>query len=71
MPEMTGVQLTQEIRRISDTIPVILCTGYSETVTEQSASYYGITGFLMKPVNVYDLAKLINTVLPKRIAQRQ
>lgn len=69
MPEMTGVQLTKEIRRISNTIPVILCTGYSETVTEQSTSYYGITGFLMKPVNVYDLAKLINTVLPKKIAK--
>ncbi|WP_319585491.1 PAS domain S-box protein [uncultured Desulfobulbus sp.] len=66
MPEMTGVQLTQEIRRINNTIPIILCTGYSETVTEQSAGYYGITGFLMKPVNVSDLAKTINEIFSQK-----
>ncbi len=63
MPEMTGAQLAQEIRKISSTLPIILCTGYSETVTEQSASYYGITSFLMKPVNVHDLAKTVHEVL--------
>ena len=68
MPEMTGVQLTQEIRKISKTLPVILCTGYSETVTEQSAHYYGVTEFLMKPVNIHDLAQTIAAVLSKRNA---
>ena len=57
MPEMTGVQLTQEIRKINTTVPVILCTGYSETVTEHSAHYYGVTEFLMKPVSIQDLSK--------------
>jgi PAS domain S-box-containing protein len=66
MPEMTGVQLTQEIRKISSTLPVILCTGYSETVTEHSAHYYGVTEFLMKPVNIHDLAQTIAAVLAKR-----
>ena len=65
MPEMTGVQLTQEIRKISSTVPVILCTGYSETVTEHSAHYYGVTEFLMKPINIHDLAKTIEAVLSK------
>ncbi len=68
MPEMTGVQLTQEIRKISSTLPVILCTGYSETVTEHSAHYYGVTEFLMKPVNIHDLAQTIAAVLAKRNA---
>ncbi|WP_136808197.1 PAS domain S-box protein [Desulfosediminicola flagellatus] len=66
MPDMTGVQLIQEIRTINQSIPIILCTGYSETVTEQSASYYGITGFLMKPINVHDLAKAIDTILSNK-----
>ena len=63
MPEMTGVQLIQEIRKISSTMPVILCTGYSETVSEDSAHYYGVTEFLMKPINIHDLAKTIAAVL--------
>ncbi|MDD2467630.1 MAG: PAS domain S-box protein [Desulfobulbus sp.] len=69
MPEMTGAQLSQEVRRMNPSIPIILCTGYSETVTEQSANYYGITSFLMKPVNVHDLAKTVHDVLGKGTAK--
>ncbi len=65
MPEMTGAQLAQEVRKINACIPIILCTGYSETVTEQSANYYGINTFLMKPVNVHDLAHTVHDVLGK------
>lgn len=63
MPEMTGVQLAQEIRKINKAMPIILCTGYSEIVTEHSATYYGITSFLMKPVNIHDLARAVDAVL--------
>ncbi|SHO53822.1 hybrid sensor histidine kinase/response regulator, partial [Desulfopila aestuarii] len=63
MPEMTGVQLIQEVRKVDSTLPIILCTGFSEVVTEQSASYYGISSFLMKPVNVHDLARAVAEIL--------
>jgi CheY-like chemotaxis protein len=63
MPEMTGIQLITEIRKTSRDIPIILCTGYSETVTEQSARHYGITRFLMKPVNAKALAWAVREAL--------
>lgn len=63
MPEMTGVQLVREIRKIDKNLPIILCTGYSEIVSEQSAVYYGINQFLMKPVNTSDLAQAVAAVL--------
>lgn len=63
MPEMTGVQLIQEIRTITDALPIILCTGFSEVVTEESAGYYGIQHFLMKPVNAHDLARAVSDIL--------
>ncbi|MGB3226298.1 MAG: response regulator, partial [Desulforhopalus sp.] len=63
MPEMTGVQLIQEVRKMDNTLPIILCTGFSEVVTEQSARYYGISHFLMKPVNVHDLATAVAKIL--------
>ncbi len=37
MPEMTGVQLTRELLAVRPDIPVILCTGHSETVSSESA----------------------------------
>jgi|GEM_PF-2542043 len=63
MPGMTGVQLIAEIRKLNGRLPVILCTGYSETVTEQSAEHYGITRFLMKPVNARELAEAVRASL--------
>lgn len=63
MPEMTGIQLIAEIRKTGATMPVILCTGYSETVTEQSAKHYGINRFLLKPVTITDLAQAVHKAL--------
>ena len=31
MPQMTGIELAQKMLRVRADIPVILCTGYSET----------------------------------------
>jgi PAS domain S-box-containing protein len=50
MPEMTGVQLVSEVRKVNKEIPVILCTGFSENICEETAHRHGITRFLMKPV---------------------
>lgn len=63
MPGMTGVQLITEARKIAPRIPVVLCTGYSESVTEETAAQHGIDGFLMKPVNRRDLTRVIHDLL--------
>jgi two-component system, cell cycle sensor histidine kinase and response regulator CckA len=66
MPEMTGLQLVAAIRNFNSDIPIILCTGYSEMVSEQSARYYSINKFLMKPVIFPDLALAVHEVLHSR-----
>lgn len=63
MPDMTGIQLAGEIRKLNPEIPIILCTGFSETVTEQTAGEYGISKFLMKPVHREELAKAVYELL--------
>lgn len=35
MPHMTGMQLAQEFRHLRPDIPIILCTGYRETVSSE------------------------------------
>jgi CheY-like chemotaxis protein len=67
MPGMTGVQLTSAIRKNNSDVPIILCTGYSETVTEQTAQHYGITKFLTKPLSRLELAISVHEVLPKKL----
>ena len=63
MPEMTGLQLIEKSRKINNSIRIILCTGFSEVVSEDSAEYYGVDRFLMKPVSMIDLAKTVNELV--------
>jgi len=63
MPNMTGDKLAKEMMAIRPDIPIILCTGYSERLTEAQAKELGIKAFIMKPLVVGDLAGIIRKVL--------
>ncbi len=63
MPHMTGDELAQKLLDIKPDIPVILCTGFNEDITEEKALSMGIQKFVMKPVIKNDLATSIRTVL--------
>jgi signal transduction histidine kinase/CheY-like chemotaxis protein len=63
MPHITGDELAQKLLDIKPDIPVILCTGFNEDITEEKALAMGIQKFVMKPVIKNDLASTIRTVL--------
>jgi CheY-like chemotaxis protein/anti-sigma regulatory factor (Ser/Thr protein kinase) len=63
MPHMSGDQLAQKMLDIEPNIPVILCTGFNEVITEDKALAIGIQKFVMKPIVKNDLAATIRTVL--------
>lgn len=66
MPKMTGVQLANEVRKINPDIPVIVCSGFSETINEENYSSQGINAFIMKPIVRSDLAWIVRQVLDKK-----
>ncbi len=63
MPEVTGLQLAAALRKRNPIVPIILCTGYSEVVTAQTAKQLGITALIMKPVTRSELANKVHQVL--------
>ena len=63
MPGMTGLDLARRMLQIRPDLPIILCTGYSNLVTEEQSKRYGIKGFAMKPLTKKDMATLLRTVL--------
>jgi PAS domain S-box-containing protein len=67
MPQMTGERLAQALIEIRPDLPVILCTGYSERITEEMASALGIKAFLLKPLSAHDLSKKVRDTLDKRV----
>ena len=66
MPQMSGDKLAKEILNIRPDMPVILCTGFSEKVNEESAKEMGISAFVLKPIVMRDIAHTIRMVLDKK-----
>jgi PAS domain S-box-containing protein len=63
MPKMTGDKLGAEIMEIRPEIPVILCTGFSERMSEEKALELGFCSFVMKPVVIEEIANKIRRAL--------
>ena len=66
MPVLSGAKLAREVLHIRPDIPIILCTGYSATISKKEAMEIGIKKFLFKPVGKKDLARTIRNVLDEK-----
>jgi PAS domain S-box-containing protein len=63
MPHMTGAQLSKQLLEIRPDIRIILCSGFSEKISEETAKKIGIREFVIKPISRQVLSKIIRTVL--------
>jgi signal transduction histidine kinase len=63
MPHLTGKELATALLKIKPALPIILCTGFSETITEETAKRIGIKAFILKPIVMSDLAETMRKVL--------
>ncbi len=66
MPEMTGDQLSRELIKIRQDVPIILCSGYSSLMDKDRARELGIKAYVMKPVVKSVLAQKIREVLDEK-----
>jgi len=66
MPNMSGDKLSEEINKTRPSIPVLLCTGFSEIMSEEETTSLGMNGFLFKPIVMKDLSHKIREVLDKK-----
>ncbi|MDD2464094.1 MAG: PAS domain S-box protein [Desulfobulbus sp.] len=66
MPGMTGLKLAQKLWQIQPNTPIILCTGYSEQVTQENYQALGLAGYIAKPFTAESLLKEVGRVLQER-----
>ena len=71
MPEMTGLELARGISAIRKDIPIILCTGYNNKITEDIARDAGISRILMKPLEIREFSQAIRDLLDKRAQEKR
>ena len=63
MPQMTGDTLATKVLKIRNDMPIIMCTGYSESFTIDQALKLGIKRYIQKPIDSQRLLLLIREVL--------
>ena len=66
MPKMTGMELIKEIRLVRSDIPIILCTGFNEKITEENTRNLELGALIGKPVRVTKMAEIIREVLDRK-----
>ncbi len=75
MPELTGTDLAKRLWGIRPELPVILMTGYTESLDEVSAQEAGFATLLRKPVSLSVIGQTVRTVLDRGLvpscAQRE
>ena len=63
MPNITGDELAKKFLRMRPEIPIILCSGFSERITEEKAKEIGARDFFMKPIMINDLVNAVRKLL--------
>ena len=63
MPGMRGDRMALEMRKLRPDLPIIICTGYSEDMNPEKARRLNLQGFLMKPLELRELAVTVRRVL--------
>jgi DNA-binding NtrC family response regulator len=63
MPEMDGLQLTEEMKRDHPGIPVVVMTGYPSVDSAVTALRQRVHDYVVKPFNINQLFKTIDAAL--------
>ena len=71
MPYITGDRLVVEMLAIRPDIPIVLCTGFSDIVTEEVALAVGARDYLTKPAMVEDLVAAMRRALREPGVRRE
>lgn len=65
MPRMNGIEMAREMLSIRENLPIIMCTGFSGSVTEHEVEEAGLKGFVDKPIDFNRLVQMIDELLQK------
>src|SRR5215831_7684991 len=71
MPEMSGLEVQQQLNRMGSLLPIILITGHGDIPMAVQAMKEGAFDFLQKPFRDQDLLDRINAALKQDTENRQ
>lgn len=63
MPYMDGLELIAKIREIQPECRIVILTGYGEFEYAQTAIRFGVSDFLLKPIDISDLCRILRHIV--------
>ncbi|EAL2422947.1 response regulator transcription factor [Campylobacter jejuni] len=67
MPIMDGLDMAREIKEISDDVPIVVLNAYSEKERLLRSIDIGIDKYLIKPVDIEELFKVLDYLIGEKI----
>jgi len=71
MPEMCGVDVLAEVRKINSEIEVIIMTGYASVDTAKEIMKLGAYDYMLKPYNIEELVEKVEAAYDRKIARKK
>jgi DNA-binding NtrC family response regulator len=71
MPEMNGVQVLSEIKKIDVSLEVIIMTGYASVDTAKEIMKLGAYDYLLKPYAIAELLEKIDAAHDRKMARQK
>ena len=66
MPNLSGIEILENIKQTHPLIPVIMLTGYGTLATAQKAVRLGAFDYISKPFDIHVLKKVVSSALDKK-----
>jgi DNA-binding NtrC family response regulator len=70
LPDIKGINLLQEVRRIDPSIRVIMLSAYGSTSIKSMAKKFGVYKFIDKPFDINRLLRVVRDALSKKVRAR-
>jgi DNA-binding NtrC family response regulator len=71
MPEMGGVEVLAELKKLDPHVEVIIMTGYASVDTAKEIMKLGAYDFMLKPCAIDDLVEKIEAACDRKAARKQ
>ena len=65
MPKMNGLDMSAKIRELDEEVPIVVISAHNEDNFFIESIEIGINGYLLKPINIEQLTKLLYRVIQK------
>lgn len=71
LPDMNGIEVARQIRRLGDDTPIIILTAYDWSDIEEEARNAGVTAFCSKPMFMSDLRETLLAAIGQQQAESE